>query len=61
MMEGAIGVKTGFTGDAGYCFVGAIKKTDRTLISVVLGCGWPPRKNLKWSDTMALMKYGITN
>ncbi len=60
MMEGAIGVKTGFTGGAGYCFVGAIKKTDRTLISVVLGCGWPPRKSLKWSDTMALMNYGIT-
>jgi serine-type D-Ala-D-Ala carboxypeptidase (penicillin-binding protein 5/6) len=61
MMEGAIGVKTGFTGDAGYCFVGAIKKTDRTLISVVLGCGWPPNKSLKWSDTKELMTYGIKN
>jgi D-alanyl-D-alanine carboxypeptidase (penicillin-binding protein 5/6) len=61
MMEGAIGVKTGFTGDAGYCFVGAIKRSDRTLISVVLGCGWPPRKNLKWVDTKELMTYGVTN
>lgn len=61
MMEGAIGVKTGFTGDAGYCFVGAIKRSDRTLISVVLGCGWPPRKNLKWVDTRELMTYGVTN
>ena len=59
MMEGAIGIKTGFTGDAGYCFVGAIKRTDKTLISVVLGCGWPPSKNLKWSDTKELMSYGI--
>jgi D-alanyl-D-alanine carboxypeptidase (penicillin-binding protein 5/6) len=59
MMEGAIGVKTGFTGDAGYCFVGAIKRTDRTLISVVLGCGWPPNKSLKWSDTKKLMNYGV--
>ncbi|MDF2943724.1 MAG: hypothetical protein K0S01_2582 [Herbinix sp.] len=61
MMEGAIGVKTGFTGDAGYCFVGAIKRSDKTLISVVLGCGWPPNKSLKWSDTKELMSYGITN
>lgn len=61
MMDGAIGIKTGFTNDAGYCFVGAIKKLDRTLISVVLGCGWPPNKNLKWSDTKELMNYGIDN
>ncbi len=61
MMEGAIGVKTGFTGDAGYCFVGAIKRSDRTLISVVLGCGWPPNKSLKWTDTKELMNYGLNN
>jgi D-alanyl-D-alanine carboxypeptidase (penicillin-binding protein 5/6) len=61
MMEGAIGVKTGFTGSAGYCFVGAVKRTDRTLISVVLGCGWPPNKSLKWKDTVKLMNYGIDN
>ncbi len=61
MMEGAIGVKTGFTGNAGYCFVGAIKRTDKTLISVVLACGWPPNKNLKWHDTKELMSYGVDN
>ncbi len=61
MMEGAIGVKTGFTNGAGYCFVGAIKKSDRTLVSVVLGSGWPPRKQLKWMDTKELMNYGIKN
>lgn len=60
MMDGAIGVKTGFTGDAGYCFVGAIKRPDKTLVSVVLGCGWPPNKSLKWSDTKELMGYGVT-
>lgn len=59
MMDGAIGVKTGFTGKAGYCFVGAVKREDRLLISVVLACGWPPNKNYKWSDTMKLMEYGI--
>lgn len=61
MMEGAIGVKTGFTNGAGYCFVGAIKKPDRELVSVVLGSGWPPHKNYRWSDTKELMNYGINN
>ncbi|MDF2906679.1 MAG: hypothetical protein K0R34_2000 [Herbinix sp.] len=61
MMEGAIGVKTGFTGDAGYCFVGAVKRQDKSFISVVLGCGWPPNKSLKWSDTKELMGFGVTN
>jgi len=61
MMEGAIGVKTGFTNGAGYCFVGAIKKPDRELVSVVLGSGWPPHKNYRWSDTKELMNYGIKN
>ncbi len=61
MMEGAIGVKTGFTGGAGYCFVGAVTRTDRTLVSVVLGCGWPPSKSLKWSDTKKLMSYGVNH
>lgn len=59
MMEGAIGVKTGFTGKAGYCFVGAVKREDRTLVSVVLASGWPPNKSYKWSDTKKLMQYGI--
>lgn len=61
MMDGAIGVKTGFTGDAGYCFVGALKQDGRTFISVVLGSGWPPNKTYKWKDTRALMNFGTEN
>lgn len=61
MMEGAFGVKTGFTGKAGYCFVGALKRDNKTLISVVLASGWPPNKNYKWKDTVNLMKYGVDN
>ena len=60
-MDGAIGVKTGFTGSAGYCFVGAVKSGDKTLISVVLASGWPPHRNYKWSDTKELMQYGLDN
>lgn len=59
MMDGAIGIKTGFTNQAGYCFVGAVKKNDRTLVSVVLASGWPPHKTYKWADTKELMSMGV--
>ncbi|MGN0375239.1 MAG: D-alanyl-D-alanine carboxypeptidase family protein, partial [Butyrivibrio sp.] len=59
MMDGAVGLKTGFTGNAGYCFAGALKRDGKTLITVVLGCGWPPNKNYKWADTRILMNYGL--
>ena len=59
MMPGAFGIKTGFTGEAGYCFVGALEDDGRRFISVVLGSGWPPDKNLKWTDTRNLMNYGL--
>lgn len=61
MMEGAIGIKTGFTCDAGYCFVGALQRDGKTFISVVLGAGWPPNKSWKWHDTKILMKFGLKN
>ncbi len=61
LYNGAIGVKTGFTNKAGYCFVGAVKRSDKTLVSVVLGSGWPPNKSYKWKDTTELMDYGVDN
>ena len=59
--NGAIGVKTGYTNNAGYCFVGAVKKDEHYLISVVLGSGWYPNRRYKWEDTKKLMDYGIKN
>lgn len=59
--EGAIGIKTGFTGNAGYCFCGAASRNGVTLISSVLACGWPPHKSYKWSDTKKIMNYGFQN
>ena len=72
--NGAIGCKTGYTSKAGYCFVGAInqccgnvdkcskgQKNKYKLVSVVLGCGWPPHKTYKWQDTKKLMDYVINN
>ncbi|MCM1179624.1 MAG: D-alanyl-D-alanine carboxypeptidase [Clostridium sp.] len=57
--SGAIGIKTGFTGKAGYCFVGAAKREEKQFVSVVLASGWPPNKSYKWKDTKALMNYGM--
>ena len=37
--EGANGVKTGYTGDAGRCFVGAARREGMQLVGVVLNCG----------------------
>lgn len=61
MMEGALTGKTGFTADAGYCYVGALSQDDRTFIVALLGCGWPGHKNYKWEDTRKLMEYGLAN
>ena len=60
--DGAIGVKTGFTGLAGQCFVGAAKRDGMMLISVVLGSGWGSSgKERKWIDTKNLLNYGFEN
>ena len=59
MMPGAYGVKTGYTNQAGYCFVGALNDHEKNFISVVLGSGWPPNQNDKWSDTKSLINYGL--
>lgn len=61
MMDGALSGKTGFTGDAGYCYVGALVREGRTFIVALLACGWPNNKGYKWSDTRALMEYGLEN
>lgn len=59
MMEGALTGKTGFTGEAGYCYVGAVRQGDRTLIVALLACGWPNNKNYKWVDMKKLVQYGL--
>lgn len=61
MMEGALTGKTGFTSDAGYCYVGALERDGRTFIVALLACGWPNNKSYKWKDTRKLMEYGIAN
>lgn len=60
MMSGAISGKTGFTGKAGYCYVGALERDGKTYVVSLLACGWPNNKSYKWSDTRKLMEYGIS-
>ena len=61
MMDGALTGKTGFTADAGYCYVGALQWEGKTLIVSLLACGWPNNKGYKWADTKKLMIYGLKN
>ncbi|MCI5994461.1 MAG: D-alanyl-D-alanine carboxypeptidase [Blautia sp.] len=61
MMDGALTGKTGFTGKAGYCYVGALERDGRTYIVALLACGWPNNKTWKWKDTRKLMEYGLKN
>lgn len=57
-MEGALSGKTGFTNGAGYCYVGAVQKGEKTFIAALLACGWPPHKTYKWQDMRKLISYG---
>ena len=59
--EGALTGKTGFTGKAGYCYTGAVKQGDRTMIIALLGSGWYPNKSYKWKDAVRLLDYGFEN
>jgi D-alanyl-D-alanine carboxypeptidase (penicillin-binding protein 5/6) len=59
---GANGMKTGFTNKAGHCFVGAAKRDDMQLISVVLASGWGNAgKSQKWVDTKRVLNFGFDN
>ncbi len=52
-----VGVKSGHTGDAGYCFVGAARWHGVHLISVVLG---DPSQAQRDVDSIALLRYGLS-
>ena len=56
--SGAIGVKTGFTQDAGYCLSGAAERDSTRLIGVVLGC---ESSNIRFAEMAKLMDYGFAN
>lgn len=53
--QGANGVKTGFTNDAGLCVVASAKRNDVQLIAVVLN------SDNRWNDAKKLLDYGFEN
>ena len=64
--KNCIGIKTGFTEDAGYCLLAAAEQKDRTLISVVMGCENPTDgagnvKRLHFSESSRLLQWGFEN
>ena len=59
MMDGALSGKTGFTGKAGYCYVGALERDKKRFAIALLACGWPNNKSWKWHDARLLYEYGL--
>lgn len=51
-----VGIKTGTTGKAGYCFCGAFKYRGKTYITVVMGAG---TQKWRWKNTSLLRNYVI--
>ena len=58
MYDGVLSGKTGFTGNAGYCYVCACRYDGKTFIAALLACGWPPSKTYKWQDCRTLLNWG---
>lgn len=55
--EGAIGVKTGYTVEAGQCLVAAAQRNDRELITVILN----DLASTLYSDAQEILDYGFNN
>jgi len=55
-MPEATGVKTGHTGEAGYCLVSSAERKELRIYAVVLNSS----QNGVWKDSVDLLKYGLT-
>ncbi|HHY82056.1 MAG TPA: D-alanyl-D-alanine carboxypeptidase [Clostridiales bacterium] len=56
--EGADGIKTGSTQEAGYCLSATAKRGNMRLLSVVLNA---PTTKVRFSESTKLMDYGFAN
>jgi D-alanyl-D-alanine carboxypeptidase len=56
LYPGVIGIKTGFTGNAGECLVFAARRPQGQLLGVVLGA---PDDDARFSDAAALLDWGF--
>ena len=56
--NGATGLKTGFTSDAGYCLSASAQRDDLELIAVVMGCETSQKR---FSACKSMLDYGFAN
>ena len=56
--KGAIGGKTGFTQDAGYCLAEAAQRDSTRMIAVVLGC---KDSKVRFAETARLLDHGFAS
>ena len=62
LYEGAAGIKTGTTPEAGRCLASTAKRGDRTVISVVLGAGVSEEgRIMSFTETARLFDWGFDN
>lgn len=55
--NGLDGLKTGFTGNAGYCLTGSMKRNDMRLITVTMKASTKEDRN---TDTISMMEYAYS-
>lgn len=56
--NGANGIKTGYTSEAGYCLSASAQRGNLKLISVILGC---ESSSIRFSESKKLLDYGFAN
>ena len=61
LYDGAEGIKTGSTSDAGHCLVASAVRDSRRLISVVLGADVVGETVQSFTETSRLFDYGFNN
>ena len=61
LYDGAQGIKTGTTPEAGHCLVSSASRNGRQMVCVVLGCGGEGDTIESFSETAKLYDYGFDN
>lgn len=58
---GAVGIKTGYTSDAGYCLASAVQRESVSVITVVLGADGGSGSYDSFADTVTLLDWFFEN
>ncbi|NLW19806.1 MAG: hypothetical protein GXY84_00315 [Clostridiales bacterium] len=54
--EGAVGIKSGYTSLAGFCYAGGVQREGQQLLAVIMGSR---TRNRGWDDLARLFNYGF--